>query len=178
KRAQLVLDHRQETAELVRVAPKVLGGARPEGHRRDAEVDAPGQHLVELRRSDPVGVHRIPTLRPSPPSVPVEDDADVARQGPPGELGLEPPRVEPVEEPAPARLAAHRPCHSLGRRAIRSLYSDSWTTSPCWLTICRCSTTTPLSFMGRLPDTLTRQWIVSPMRTGWRRARSNTSVSV
>src|SRR5262249_59853512 len=132
-----------ETAQLAGGAPQVLGRAGPQGHCRDTQVDAPGEALVELCRPDPVGVHRVPALRPGPATVSVEDDAHVAGHGAMRELGLEPSRVEPVQKAAPARVAARWRHHSRGRRAVRGLYSAACTPAPRPLTSPRRSTPTP-----------------------------------
>ena len=95
----LRLDHLEDVGDLAGLAREILGREPPERHRGDAQLGAPGEHLLGFLRSHavPFGEARqagFPRVAP----VAVLDQAHVLRERPVKNLAQELALVEAVEE--------------------------------------------------------------------------------
>jgi hypothetical protein len=98
--AQLGLDRRQDARDLVRRPAEVVGGEHPQRHRRDVELDAPLEEIVELARSEVVDLGGPgQPLGPGVATVAVQDDPDVTRPRLGADLPEQVALVEVIERP-------------------------------------------------------------------------------
>src|SRR5262245_12824586 len=101
ERGELRFDGRQDSGYLRRRAPEVVRREHPEADRRNADLGAPLEHVVELVGAERIGLAKVGhTPLEGEAAVAVEDDAEMARNGAVPYLTEQEPRVEIVEEAA------------------------------------------------------------------------------
>src|SRR6516162_2941796 len=116
---QLGFDGAEDPGDFRRWPAKIVGRKDPQGHRRNAQLDAPVENLVELVGAEIVKLPRLgDPERAAVPAIAVENDADMARGRPTLDVADEPTGIEVVKQAEHRRQRSFPPQRKITGTAV------------------------------------------------------------